>query len=209
MPVTPAMHRHVLAEAITRLWGALRADHPDLPPVSVDLRSTRGTQCGYAPVSSGPHTLRVPREVLAGGAEEVLRHVIHVAAHALSAARGKTDTSNRGRYHTDVFAASAREVGMLVPERADRCGTGFAAASLPSGTVPASPAWLAGELAGVRAALPEGLTALPPRAGGRAGGRIAMVCACRDAGAVYVSQGRASSRSLACTVCGEVLREKA
>lgn len=194
-----------LAAEVSALWDTLREDHLDLPAVAVDVSSARGTQCGYAPASSGTHTLRVPREVLAEGAEVVLRHVVHAAAHALSAVRGKADTSNRGRYHTDVFAGAAREIGMILPERADRSGTGFAAAVLPDSTVPGSPAWFAGEVAAIRAALPNAIAALPSKRAAPASG-VRVVCRCVPPRPVRVPQWLASARTVACTTCGEVYR---
>lgn len=51
---------------------------------------------------------------MADGATEVMRVILHEAAHQLAKIRGIQDTSRQGRYHNKKFAILAEEVGLEV-----------------------------------------------------------------------------------------------
>ena len=104
-------------------WQAIRARHPQIPPVVVVIASgTDGKQARYghhAPqrwhVSGEDRAeIMISGEGLRRGAPAVLGTLLHEAAHALAAVRGIQDTSRQGRYHNKHFKTHAEELGITV-----------------------------------------------------------------------------------------------
>jgi hypothetical protein len=105
---------------IERVWDAIRAEHPELPPVIVTTGSGEGMKWGhFRPESwkladSGEkyHEFFLASEALAKGAKQVLQTTIHEAAHTLNRVRGNKDTSRQNRYHNGTFRKTAEELGL-------------------------------------------------------------------------------------------------
>lgn len=105
---------------IERVWDAIRAEHPELPPVIVTTGSGEGMKWGhFRPESwkladSGEkyHEFFLASEALAKGAFQVLQTTIHEAAHTLNRVRGNKDTSRQNRYHNGTFRKTAEELGL-------------------------------------------------------------------------------------------------
>jgi curved DNA-binding protein CbpA len=136
-------------------WQAIRARHPQIPPVVVVIASgTEGKQARYghhAPqrwhVSGEDRAeIMISGEGLRRGAPAVLGTLLHEAAHALAAVRGIQDTSRQGRYHNKHFKTHAEELGITV-EHDPRLG--WSVTTLPDPTADS----YAGQLAALQAAL--------------------------------------------------------
>ncbi|GAA1377233.1 hypothetical protein ACFPK5_00345 [Streptomyces beijiangensis] len=137
-----------LIAALEKCWTAIQRHHPDLPPVlfisgtGVPRRQTeKPRQSTNAPkrrhfVTRGHHwadrwavaeeeqrlaELFVAGETIRDGGEEVLKTLLHEAAHALAHVRRIQDVS-RGdpRWHRKEFAQLARETGLEPPRRSEK-----------------------------------------------------------------------------------------
>ena len=105
-----------------KTWQAIRANHPQIPPVVISspAEPTANRPAGAtAPrtLASRPrrtHRNHGQRRRPAARRRRVLGTLLHEAAHALSAARGIQDTSRQGRYHNKKFKACAEELGISV-----------------------------------------------------------------------------------------------
>lgn len=112
---------------LNRAWQAIQRNHPDVPGVMIvtgrrrhkSEASTRGSHCAEQWHVEGQEGRRaevwISGERLAEGAEAVFQTLLHEAVHALAAARGLKDTSNRGRYHNKTFVKLAGEMGLEGP----------------------------------------------------------------------------------------------
>lgn len=132
---TPSATVPLLA-ALDQAWQAIRERHPDVPAVVLAIGSgTLGERPGvtrlghYAAgrwatgepgepgeVGTAVSEMFVGGEGLARGARDVLATLLHEAAHGIAHAREIADTSRRGQYHNQRFAALAREVGLDVAQ---------------------------------------------------------------------------------------------
>jgi hypothetical protein len=135
-----------LSRAFDELWTDIQANHPELPdcalfvsPIAHGQDTKRFHVLGHFGKerwqTAGGDTVGevvLVAEHLARGGADVLEVVLHEAAHALAAARGLQDTSQGGRYHNQVFATVARELGLVVEVQAG--GRGLAKTSLDDGT---------------------------------------------------------------------------
>lgn len=112
---------------LNRAWEALQRNNPDIPHVMIVTgrrrhkteNAIRGQHCADSWHVDG-HDGRqaevwISGERLSEGATAVMQTLIHEAAHALAAARGVKDTSNRGRYHNRDFVKLAEELGLEGP----------------------------------------------------------------------------------------------
>ena len=136
-------------------WQAIRARHPQIPPVVVVIASgTEGKQARYghhAPqrwhVSGEDRAeIMISGEGLRRGAPAVLGTLLHEAAHALAAARGIKDTSRQGRYHNKHFKTYAEKLGITTGHDPR---LGWSITTLPDSTADS----YAAQLAALQAAL--------------------------------------------------------
>ena len=159
-PVRSAENAGVTAAvvaAVEAVWAAIRARHPDVPPVVLTLGSgTLGTGRGrerlghfaagrWQPAATGDEQhetaaagragalaeLFVAGEGLRLGAAELLVTLLHEAAHGIAHTRGIADTSRQGRYHNARYRLLALEVGLEVAEATKH---GWAHTTLPAPT---------------------------------------------------------------------------
>lgn len=114
-------------------WSAIRERHLEVPAVVLVVASGSpasskdGIKWGHFATLRWQHGEQVLPEVLISGeglsrpATEVLKTLLHEAAHALADVRGIKDTSRQGRWHNEKFAKLARELG-LEPEKDAKVG---------------------------------------------------------------------------------------
>jgi len=69
----------------------------------------------YGELASSLPEVFVATEMIAAGANEMFKVLLHEAVHAIAQARGIKDTSRQGRYHNARFRLLAKEAG-LEPE---------------------------------------------------------------------------------------------
>jgi hypothetical protein len=203
-----------ITAAAQATWSAIRARHPELGPVMVTLGSSRAGKPGtirrgtFTPqrwrTDTGEEDLGevfLPAEGLDAGPGGMLTELLHQAAHALAAARGIPETSNKGRYHNRRFAALAGEVGLAAEVDPHDEWRGFATLTLAEGTeVDYAPEL--DTLAGVATVhrRPE-----PPREGRRrepAG--VAAVCACGYR--IRAARSTLAAATPLCARCGQAFR---
>jgi hypothetical protein len=116
-----------IAEALAGLWDAVRERHRDVPASTAVLGHGRGAPAwGHRvyPFAAGTDTVLElhiePMDLPDTSPLTILETMLHDAAHGLAAHRSIKDTSNKGRYHSKKFAALAAEVGLTVPDTAER-----------------------------------------------------------------------------------------
>ncbi len=120
---------HAIARALT----AIRLVHPDVRPAIVAIyRHERGDRrvhfqaedwrvCGR---DDAPDEIHISSVILAEGAENVLRTLLHEAAHSIAAAQEIQDTSRQGRWHNVHSRRLAAEVGLTTePDPSMGCTT--------------------------------------------------------------------------------------
>jgi hypothetical protein len=143
-----------MIEAIEHAWAAIRANHPDLPPVVVIMGGglvPGGIKLGHWAADTWAHREHNTENALDAGAEaaaryselfvgaeglarqphEVLATLLHEAAHGLAHARKIQDTSRQGRWHNARFATLAAEVGITVTKDPK---IGYSITSIPDET---------------------------------------------------------------------------
>ncbi len=119
-----------MVAALESGWAAIRARHPEIPPVVVVLgagstgASAGGVKLGHFAAMRWHHGTdtesdRLPEvfiggEGLARGPVGMLGTLLHEAAHALADVRQIQDTSRQGRWHNARFKALAEELGIEV-----------------------------------------------------------------------------------------------
>ena len=122
-PTVPAVS--TLLKVLEDLWAAIRAHHPEIPPVVIIIASGTGgkhAKWGHHAPGRWHHGSTEHAEVMISGEglsrtpREVLATLLHEAVHALAAARGITDTSRQGRYHNRKFTLLAAELGLDAAE---------------------------------------------------------------------------------------------
>jgi curved DNA-binding protein CbpA len=131
----------VVLRVLETIWQAIRAHHPQIPPVVLVVASgTDGRQARWghhAPLRwhvglEDRAEIMISGEGLKRGAPAVLGTLLHEAAHALAAARGIKDTSRQGRYHNKHFKAHAEELG-ITTEHDQRLG--WSVTTVPEATL--------------------------------------------------------------------------
>ncbi|MFF4647461.1 hypothetical protein [Streptomyces sp. NPDC001389] len=146
-----------LIAALEKCWSAIQKHHPDLPPVlfitgtGVPRRQVeKPSKSTGAPrrrefVTRGHHwadrwavaeqehrlaELFIAGETVRDGGEEVLKTLLHEAAHALAHVRNIQDVSKGDpRWHRREFAELARETGLEPPRKSEK-PLGFSNATL-------------------------------------------------------------------------------
>jgi hypothetical protein len=101
------------------VWGGIQRRHPDVPDVVIDIRVLQVHPDGTVPPAAYFIPAPVPTVVVTDWAvvsprAEVLKFLLHEAAHALAYVRGVKD--GREPYHTKAFGALAAELGLWVDE---------------------------------------------------------------------------------------------
>lgn len=128
-----------LIQALSQVWSAIRARHPDVPGVVIlaapaprDQPRVMGhfAALRWSVTRQSEHLVHevvVVAEYLNRPAEETLDTLLHEAAHALNFARGKKDCT-RSQYHNLTFKKAAEELGLSVTQVPNY---GFADTKLP------------------------------------------------------------------------------
>jgi hypothetical protein len=147
-----------MVAALEGAWAAIRARHPEVPPVVLIVGAGSGSgtslrlghfaamrwstpdQPDGEVVEGQDHEQstekRLPEvfvggEGLARGPAAVLATLLHEAAHALAHVRGIKDTSRQGRWHNAKFKALAEELGIEVTKDSK---LGWSPTNLPAAT---------------------------------------------------------------------------
>ena len=130
-------------------WHAIRARHPQIPPVVIIIASgTSGRDAKWGHFSPRRWTVDTTgtvAEILISGEglhrspRAVLGTLLHEAAHALAAARGIKETSRQHRYHNRQFKVLAEELGLAV-DHDERIG--WSLTSVPDRTAEIYARWL-------------------------------------------------------------------
>ncbi|MFF4478690.1 hypothetical protein ACFY1A_16970 [Streptomyces sp. NPDC001520] len=138
---------------------------------------------------------------LAGGAEAVLTHLHHEAAHILNWLRGVLDASAaRGAYHNKAFLTAAEEMGMRWPDGETSNYRGWAGPVLTDETRQR----FKSHLATLSDAIDQALPALMPTKGARPRrDREKVACQCKPARLVWVSPLTLAKGPILCGVCGK------
>jgi hypothetical protein len=107
-----------LTALLMRLWDDTRVHHPDLPPATVTVSSSRtSSDHSTGRWKEEGVSVTIGRDVLEAGALATLTHLMHMAAHALNLVEGVEDTkASRGFYHNRQFLPAAERVGLVWPE---------------------------------------------------------------------------------------------
>ncbi len=115
MPTSPGP----LLQALDTTWAHIRKNAPGLPAARIALSplppSPNHDQERWAWEGETVTGLVVSAETLDAGADVVLEHILHEAAHVLCWTRGVQDTSTYGTYHNAHYLAAAGEVGLAPP----------------------------------------------------------------------------------------------
>lgn len=228
-----------LIAALEKCWTQIQKHHPDLPPVlfitgtgipkrqvekpSVSTGARRRRQF----VTRGHHwadrwavaeeeqrlaELFVAGETIRDGGEEVLKTLLHEAAHALAHVRKIQDVSKGDpRWHRKEFAQLARETGLEPPRKSEK-SLGFSNALLTD----ASRKRYASVIRQIDGAALPGLGGAdqadteeekptePETPGGTAGKRVKVTCGCLpDPRAFPVTPKILAEGPIICGLCGE------
>jgi hypothetical protein len=148
----PGEHSEAASRVLAALedtWQAIRARHPEIPPVVIIIASGTGGRDAkwghFDPQRWTVHTTGTLAEILISGEglrrppRDVLGTLLHEAAHALAAARGIKDTSRQHRYHNRHYKMLAEELGLTVDHHAT---IGWSLTSVPDHTADAYARWL-------------------------------------------------------------------
>ncbi|MFE2749614.1 hypothetical protein ACFXKX_35740 [Streptomyces scopuliridis] len=229
-----------LIAALEKCWTAIQKNHRDLPPVlfisgtGVPRRQTeKPRKSTDAPkrrhyVTRGHHwadrwavaeeehrlaELFVAGETVRDGGEEVLKTLLHEAAHALAHVRKIQDTSKGDhRWHRKEFAQLARETGLEPPRRSEK-PLGFSNAVLTDATRKKYAAIIrqldGAALPGLGGADDEGTEEEPPDApetpGSTNGKRVKVTCGCLpEPRAFPVTPKVLAEGAIICGLCGEL-----
>ncbi|MFM9449149.1 hypothetical protein [Streptomyces acidiscabies] len=228
-----------LIAALEKCWTQIQKHHPDLPPVLVitgtgiprrqverPSKST-GARRRREFVTRGHHwadrwavaeqeqrlaELFVAGETVAAGGEEVVKTLLHEAAHALAHVRKIQDVS-RGdaRWHRKEFAQLARETGLEPPRKSEK-PLGFSNCTLTD----ASRKRYASVIRQIDGSALPGLGGAaqddteeetptePETPGSTNGKRVKVVCGCRpDPRAFPITPKVLAEGPIICGVCNE------
>jgi hypothetical protein len=194
-----------IIDALDRLAGQIRKNHPEVPDnivfVLASGRTGRGAKHGhFAPGSwtENHHEILIAAESLARGPEATLGTLIHELAHAVAASQGIKDTSNNNRYHNKRFKEIAEKMGIEL-----ECAPtlGWSLTTLPEATAAKYKAGievLGKSLTTYRRGGSEGGTAAPkPRKKTKA----PIVCGCEDEVTVSIQWFERHGDALFCSEC--------
>ncbi|MFD5372106.1 hypothetical protein [Streptomyces sp. NPDC127103] len=126
---TPQEHGSRIIVALEGAWAAIRAQHPDVPPVLMitgtgstghsvkwgHFGERRWTVEGTDAKKARTHELFAGGELLSLGGRATMKTLLHEAAHALAHVRKIKDTSSDYRYHNKRFVKLAEELGLTGP----------------------------------------------------------------------------------------------
>ena len=116
-------------EEYRRAVGRLDATEGLREQLAASVEASHHAMAGiYGELASSLHEVFVATEMIAAGANEMFKVLLHEAVHAIAQARGIKDTGRQGRYHNTRFRALAQEAG-LEPEPRDPV-TGFSPTTL-------------------------------------------------------------------------------
>jgi hypothetical protein len=137
------------------------------------------------------------------GGRRTMQTLLHEAAHGLAHVTGVQDCSRQGRYHNRRFVEFATELGLSTPTT-PHSTFGFAFVTLGRKT---TETWQATIAAIDAATLPflaaANLAVGPAVRRGRAGTRVAVVCACDPPRRLSISPRQLEEASLICGRCAE------
>lgn len=211
-----------LVAAIENAWGAMQANHADLPDVVVTLGSgivARGVKLGHFAANvwarggeeGTVHELFVGGEGLMLGAEAVMATLLHEASHAVAEARTVNDVSRNGRYHNGNFKTIAEEMGIEVHHSKE---LGWSETTMPEATAKKYEGAIF-DLDLAITAYRAGITlqpsttggtatpvALPTRKGGRTNSNNGVSLKCNCGRRIRISNTGADMGSITCGVCG-------
>lgn len=134
---------------LERTWEAVRANHPELPPVVIVTGSgfVGPPRWGHfrangwaeraekgAAVDLTVGEMFVAGETLAKGAEHTVETMLHEAAHVLAGVRDVKDTSRQGRWHNQRFRQLAEELGLEYTKSSAHPQAGFSECLMTPGT---------------------------------------------------------------------------
>jgi DnaJ domain len=201
-PDTSSTAASTLLAVLEQTWQAIRARHPEVPPVVIIIASGsdgRQTRWGHHAADRWHVNNQQRTEIMISGeglrrtARDVLGTLLHEAAHALAAVRGIQDTSRQGRYHNARFAALARELGIDVAKDAK---IGWSVTTVPDATA----AGYASQLDQLQAAMTlwRGDETLTPTAR-RSTNLIAAVCPCDRT--IRVAASTLAEALITCEAC--------
>lgn len=126
-----------IVEAINECFKAIRAQHPDVPNLSLVVGTSSRRAHGHFHANTWQlgeervHEIMLSGETLRRSAEDVFGVLLHEAAHSIAQVRGIQDTSRQGRFHNTRFKLLAEEVGIVVEKVP---GIGWSETSVPSKT---------------------------------------------------------------------------
>lgn len=201
MPTSPG----ALADTLASVWRRTVAHLPELPDAHIAVVTTP------PPADHGPERwsliggvlqgLAVPVEVLRAGPEDVIKFLLHEAAHVVNWTRGIRDTTTRGYYHNEAFLGAAGEVGLVWPEGLERDqGRGFGGVVLSADSRQRHANCMI-TLAKVIPASLEGMSA--PRSGAKRPQRPSFQCSCTPPRRVWAAQSTVDLGEIVCGVCGK------
>jgi hypothetical protein len=205
-PRTKATPSLAIIDALDRLAGQVRKNHPQVPDnivfVLASGKSGRGAVHGhFAPGSwkDDHHEILISAESLARGPEATLGTLIHELAHAVANAQGIRDTSNNHRYHNKRFKKIAEEMGI---ELAEAPTIGWSVTTLPAETAAQYQLGLAAlekSLTTYRVGYAAEVAVAKPRKKSKA----PMVCGCDDPVTVSIQWFERNMEGLFCSTCEE------
>lgn len=122
-----------IAKALEYAYKQVSKHHDVLPiifTVALDERNTKRGSYTYDKWTNHERTVDevfINSNILAEGAESVMRTVLHEAVHSLARKREVQETSRDGRYHNKKFKELAEEVGLVVKkdEKVGYCTPGL------------------------------------------------------------------------------------
>jgi hypothetical protein len=128
-----------LVLALEAAYGAVREQHPDVPPAVIVINSGGNVKYGHFARSRWSvrgdkiAEIMISAEGLQRPPEMVLATLIHEAAHGVAFTRDIPDTTKEGKYHNKKFAKIAEELGLNVSTHAGRPSIGHSNTTLPEG----------------------------------------------------------------------------
>lgn len=202
MPTSPG---GPLVHALDALWARIQHTTPDLPDVRIAVTSStpaadHGPERWTEDTTKVVSGLIVSTATLDEGAEAVLTHLLHEAAHVINWRRNVKDTTMHGAYHNQRYAKAATDLGLTWPEGAKRSASrGYADLQLTDEIR----ARYAVNLANLSDVIPLELRHLAvPEATSRPDHRLSLRCKCRPRPRTFrISQRQAACGPIVCGVC--------
>lgn len=202
---------------LERAWLDIQTRHPQVPGVVMITGAGQAGQISehrlghfgadrWKTVDGGLPELFVAGDLFVAengisGGRRTMQTLLHEAAHGLAHATGVQDCSRQGRYHNRRFVEFATELGLSAPTTPHPT-FGFSFVTLGRKT---AETWKATIDAIDSAALPflasADLTTGPAGGRGRAGTRVAVVCACDPPRRLSISPRQLEEAPLICGRC--------